>query len=76
MDEKDYQVVSKPSVLNKAEANEENSRQSVLDKKLNKVKKMASPTNFASSSQSKLAEAQGNGNLESARQENAKVQDL
>ena len=37
----DYQVVSKPSVANKAEANEENSRQSVLDKKLNKVKKAA-----------------------------------
>ena len=29
--------MSKPSVVNKAEANEENSRQSVLDKKLNKV---------------------------------------
>jgi len=28
-------------VANKAEANEENSRQSVLDKKLNKVKKAA-----------------------------------
>jgi len=48
MDEKDYQVVSKPSVTNKAEANEENSRQSVLDKKLSKVKKMVSPTNFTS----------------------------
>lgn len=47
MEEKDYQVVSKPSVTNKAEANEENSRQSILDKKLNKVKgKMASPTNY------------------------------
>lgn len=34
----DYQVVSKPSVANKAEANEENMRQSVIDKKLNKVK--------------------------------------
>jgi hypothetical protein len=37
----DYQVVSKPSVANKAEANEENMRQSVIDKKLNKVKKQA-----------------------------------
>lgn len=47
MEEKDYQVVSKPSVTNKAEANEENSRQSILDKKLNKVMgKMASPTNY------------------------------
>jgi serine/threonine protein kinase len=35
----DYQVVSKPSVANKAEANEENMRQSVIDKKLNKVKR-------------------------------------
>ena len=34
----DYQVVSKPSIVNKAEANEENQRQSVLDKKLKKVK--------------------------------------
>ena len=40
LEKKDYQVVSKPSVANKAEANEENSRTSVLDKKLNKVKKM------------------------------------
>jgi hypothetical protein len=47
MEERDYQVVSKPSVTNKAEANEENSRQSILDKKLNKVKgKMTSPTNY------------------------------
>ena len=43
MEQKDYQVVSKPSVTNKAEANEENSRQSVLDKKLNKVKGKISP---------------------------------
>jgi hypothetical protein len=35
----DYQIVSKPSVANKAEANEENMRQSVIDKKLNKVKR-------------------------------------
>ena len=49
MEQKDYQVVSKPSVTNKAEANEENSRQSILDKKLNKVKgKMTSPTNYGS----------------------------
>lgn len=34
----DYQVVSKPSLSNKAEANEENMRQSVIDKKLNKFK--------------------------------------
>ena len=38
----DYQVVSKPSIVNKAEANEENQRQSVLDKKLKKVKNMSS----------------------------------
>lgn len=43
LEKNDYQVVSKPSLANKAEANEENSRQSVLDKKLNKVKKMQQP---------------------------------
>lgn len=41
VEKNDYQIVSKPSVANKVEANEENSRQSVLDKKLNKVKKLA-----------------------------------
>ena len=55
---KDYQIVSKPSVTNKAEANEENSRQSVLDKKLNKVKKLTSPSNQASGLKSKDTEAQ------------------
>jgi uncharacterized membrane protein len=40
VEKNDYQIVSKPSVANKVEANEENSRQSVLDKKLNKVKKL------------------------------------
>lgn len=39
MQKENYQAVSKPSLANKAEANEENQRQSVLDKKLNKVKK-------------------------------------
>ena len=39
MQKGNYQAVSKPSLANKAEANEENQRQSVLDKKLNKVKK-------------------------------------
>ena len=37
---KDYHVVSKPSMANKAEACDENNRRSVLDKKLNQVKKM------------------------------------
>ena len=45
MDARDYQVVSKPSVTNKAEAQDENSRKSVLDKKLDKIKKMNSPSN-------------------------------
>ena len=49
--------MSKPSVTNKAEANEENSRQSVLDKKLNKVKKLTSPSNQASGLKSKDTEA-------------------
>lgn len=40
LEKQDYQVVSKPSVANKAEANEENTRQSIIDKRLNKVKKL------------------------------------
>jgi len=40
----DYQVVSKPSVANMAEANGENLRQSVIDKKLTKVKKLTEMT--------------------------------
>ena len=47
MNKTDYQVVSKPSVANKAEANEENMRQSVIDKKLNKVKSVAKKTTDA-----------------------------
>lgn len=35
----DYQVVSKPSIANKAECNEENMRQSVIDRKLSLKKK-------------------------------------
>ena len=61
----DYQVVSKPSVANKAEANEENSRQSVLDKKLNKVKKLATEKTKAVDM-----------SLDSARQENTKITEL
>lgn len=38
LEKKEYQVVSKPSIQNKAEANDENSRKSVLDDKLKKVK--------------------------------------
>jgi len=33
----DYQVVSKPSLANKVEANEENTRLSVIEKKLKNV---------------------------------------
>lgn len=65
--------MSKPSVTNKAEANEENSRQSVLDKKLNKVKKLTSPSNQASGLKSKDTEAQMQGAIDSARQDIAKV---
>ena len=39
MEKKDYQVVSKPSISNKAEANED-TRQSIIDKKLKKVSKL------------------------------------
>lgn len=63
---KDYQVVSKPSVVNKAEANEENSRQSVLDKKLNKVKKQIN-------SNEKIG---NNESLDSARLESARFNDI
>jgi|DEB0MinimDraft_12_1074336.scaffolds.fasta_scaffold16624_2 hypothetical protein len=56
----DYQVVSKPSLANKVEANEENTRQSVLDKKLKKVNTKVGATNM-------------NESLDSARQESARV---
>ena len=48
LESKDYQIVSKPSVANKAEANDENNRTSVLDKKLNKVKKMTAAQSYRS----------------------------
>jgi hypothetical protein len=63
--DKDYQVVSKPSVVNKEEAREENSRQSVLDKKLNKVKKQIN-------SNEKIG---NNESLDSARQESSRFND-
>jgi len=49
----DYQVVSKPSLANKAEANEENRRQSVLDKKLQKVKNITVPSGSATATNDK-----------------------
>ena len=58
-------MVSKPSVVNKAEANEENSRQSVLDAKLNKVKNQIS-------SNEKIG---ANESLDSARQESSRFND-
>ena len=51
--------------MNKAEANEENSRQSVLDKKLNKVKKQIN-------SNEKIG---NNESLDSARQESSRFND-
>lgn len=63
----EYQVVSKPSVLNKAEANEENSRQSVLDKKLSKVKK---------AQQISSEKNKANESLDSARQESNRFNEL
>ena len=67
----DYQVVSKPSVANKAEANEENLRQSVIDKKLTKVKKLAD-----TGANGKAKNAQGDMSIDSARQESARLQEV
>ena len=66
----DYQVVSKPSVANKAEANEENLRQSVIDKKLTKVKKLAD-----AGTNGKVKNA-ADMSIDSARQESARLQEV
>ena len=68
MQKENYQAVSKPSLANKAEANEENQRQSVLDKKLNKVKKQ--------NQQYSNEKYKQNESLDSARQESSRFNEL
>ena len=82
--------MSKPSVANKAEANEENTRQSIIDKKLNKVKKLnLGAAGLGSGSGSRKGSTAGEvpkpgsattaattSGLESARAESAFVQDM
>jgi serine/threonine protein kinase len=61
LEKKDYQIVSKPSVMNQAEQEAETSRQSALDRKLKKAK---------------LSSQQQSASLDLAKQESARVQEL
>ena len=66
-------------MANKAEANEENSRTSVLDKKLNKVKKMTQNSYRSAGKESantEAASATGTAALASSREESGRLQDL
>jgi len=65
-------------VANKAEANEENSRTSVLDKKLNKVKKMTQNSYRSAGKESAATDASASGQqaLASSREESGRLQDL
>lgn len=74
VDENDYQVVSKPSIANKAEANEENLRQSVIDKKLSMKKKVDTRKGSIAVSE-KTTQAQQQ-ELDRLQQENQRLQEF